>query len=82
MCLMQPISSIVTFRDTGVSYGGFGCWGFLCVCALAFKKDVTTNVMDKLEGVRFYSSSATTDNEVLSTPFYNSNLKQYPVIGS
>lgn len=52
------------------------------MCALAFKKVITTNVMDKLEGVRFYSSSATTDNEVLSTPFYYSNLKLYPVIGS
>lgn len=57
-------------------------WIFLCVYALAFKKVITTNVMDKLEGVRFYSSSATTDNEVLSTPFYYSNLKLYQVIGS
>lgn len=49
---------------------------------LAFKKVITTNVIDKLEGVRFYSFSATTDNEVLSTPFYYSNLQLYPVIGS
>lgn len=60
----------------------FGFSGFFLVRALAFKKVITTNVMDKLEGVRFYSSSATTDNEVLSTPFYYSNLKLYPVIGS
>lgn len=55
---------------------------FLCVCTLAFKEVTATNVVDKLEGVRFYSSSASTDNEVLSTPFYYSNLKLYRVIGS
>lgn len=55
---------------------------YVCVHTLAFNKVITTNVMDKLEGARFYSFSATTDNEVLSTPFYYSNLKLYPVIGS
>lgn len=55
----------------------------MCVCTLwLLKKVITTNVIDKLEGVRFYSFPATTDNEVLSTPFYYSNLKLYPVIGS
>lgn len=83
------MSSIVTYSDTGTSYSQFAfCFGgvFFCVCvylcAWAFKKVVTSNVMDKLVGVRFYSSSATTDNEVLPTPFYYSNLKLYPVIGS
>lgn len=58
--------------------------GFFCmyVHTLAFKKVITTNVIDKLGGVRFYSFSATTDNEVLSTPFYYSNPKLYTVIGS
>lgn len=46
---------------------GFFC---MCVCTLwLLKKVITTNVIDKREGVRFYSFSATTDNEVLSTPF-------------
>lgn len=52
------------------------------VHTLAFKKVITTNVIDKLGGVRFYSFSATMDNEVLSTPFYYSNPKLYTVIGS
>lgn len=55
----------------------------MCVCPhFGFNNVITTNVMDKLEGARFYSFSATMDNEVLSTPFYYSNLKLYPVMGS
>lgn len=37
-----------------------------------------TNFVD----IRFYSSSDTIDNEVLSTPFYHRYLKLYHVIGS
>lgn len=53
----------------------------MCVC-VCLGLVVTTNVTDKHVGVRFYSSAATTDNEVLPTPFYYGNLKLYPVIGS
>lgn len=80
--LDTPLSS--EFSDAEFSNSEFGFSGVFCMCrhTLAFKKVITTNVIDKLEGVRFYSFSATTDNEVLSTPFYYSNPKLYTVIGS